>query len=297
VVGGDEVPVDDWLTLASLLGELIVAKARYGDHLTNVRRRESVSIAAEMRWALLPPLTFSSPEVSVSGILQPAYGVAGDAFDYALRSGHAAVAVFDAMGHGLMASRVANLAVGALRAGRRSGLSGAELLLSVDEVVAEQFDGVVFATAQLLDLDLETGVAQVFTAGHPPPIRFAVERTPQVLSVLPGLPLGLGPSTYEPTVVRLEPGDALLMVSDGIYEARSADDEQYGWDRMVAAVQDRVDAGDRSPEVLRRAIRSVQDFEAVRRDDMTMAFVRWRPDVAGLQDPPSAEQLQEAGTN
>jgi phosphoserine phosphatase RsbU/P len=112
--------------------------------------------------------------------------------------------------------------------------------------------------------------------------------------VQPGLPLGLGPSSYEPTIARLEPGDSLLMVSDGIYEARSADGVQYGWDRMVAVVQDRMDAGDRSPEILRRAVRAVKDFEAEPRDDMTMALLRWRPEAAGLPDPPSADQLREA---
>jgi len=201
------------------------------------------------------------------------------------------------MGHGLQASRVANLAVGALRAGRRSGLSGVELLLSVDETLRDAFGGDVFATAQIVDLDVDAGVAHVFTAGHPPPVRLRRQAEPMPISVRPGLPLGFGPGAYEPTVVHLEPGDAILMVSDGIYEARSADDVQYGWDRMVGSVQEGLDVGDRSPELLRRAIRSVIDFQSTPRDDMTMALVRWRPEVAGLPDPPSAEQLHEADTS
>ena len=95
LLGGDEDPIDDWLSVASLLGELVVSKEKYGDLISRVRRRKPVSLAAEMRWSLLPPLTFSSPLVTVSGILQPSYGVAGDAFDYAVRRHH---------GHGRVSS-------------------------------------------------------------------------------------------------------------------------------------------------------------------------------------------------
>jgi serine phosphatase RsbU (regulator of sigma subunit) len=295
VSGGAEVAIADWISLASLLGELIVTKARYGDHLTEVRRAEAATVAAEMRWSLLPPLTFSSSVVGISGILQPSYGVAGDAFDYAVRNGHATVGIFDAMGHELQASRIANLAVGAFRAGRRAKVSGSELLREMDATVTEQFGASLFATAQIIDLDLTSGVLEVHTAGHPPPARFRRGAAPAVIDVRPGLPLGLGPSEYEPTVVQLEPGDALLMLSDGMYEASGADGSRYGWDRLLDATRDRIDAGDNSPEVLRRVVRDVMDFQAgTPRDDMTAVLVRWRPEAVGLPEPPSAERVRDA---
>ena len=295
VEGGEEVSVHDWITLASLLGELIVTKSRYGDHLTNVRRQRSTSIAAEMRWTLLPPLTFSSPLVGISGILEPSYGIAGDAFDYAVREGNATVGVFDAMGHGLQASRLANLAVGAFRAGRRAGLSGQELLGEIDEAMAEQFGGNLFVTGQVVDLDLTSGVAQVYTAGHPPPVVLGEDAPPRAVDVKPGVPLGLGPSRYEVSTAQLEPGEALLLVSDGVYEACAPDGSRYGWDRMVAAVQDRIEARDRNPEILRRVARDVMEFQdGVPRDDMTMVIVRWRPDAIGMVEPPSADRVRYA---
>ena len=67
-----------------------------------------------MRWGLLPPLTFTSPDVTIAGFLQPSQGIAGDAFDYGVTGRIASVAIFDAMGHGLEASRMANVAVGAI---------------------------------------------------------------------------------------------------------------------------------------------------------------------------------------
>jgi len=119
--------------------------------------------------------------------------------------------------------------------------------------------------------------------------------------VSPGLPLGLGPSRYQASEVQLEEGDAILLVSDGVYEARSPDDQQFGWDRMVDVVQERFDAGDRLPEVLRRAVRDVMTFqrrepqdERRRNDDATMVLVRWCPASAGQPAEPRASEQREA---
>jgi serine phosphatase RsbU (regulator of sigma subunit) len=88
------------------------------------------------------------------------------------------------------------------------------------------------------------------------------------------------------------------MVSDGIYEARSPDGAGYGWDRVLAVVQDRIDAGDNSPEVLRRLARDVLDYQdGQARDDTSAVLVRWRPDAIGLPEPPSAAKVREAASS
>ena len=298
LVEGSEVPIDEWLSLASLVGELTVSKSAYGDVITRARRRQPASLAAEMRWALLPPLTFSSPRVGISGILQPSHSVAGDAFDYAVNRSVAHLAILDAMGHGLLAARLANLAVSVLRNARRHGAPDQEALTAADAAIDDQFDGAPFVTAQALTLDLETGTATVRTAGHPPPALLRKGRAPEVIRVEPGLPLGIGPSEYAPVSVELDPGDAILLLSDGVYEARSAEGDSYGWDRILAGVHDRLSAGDRLAEVLRRSIRDVVDFQDDSRpvDDATLILVRWRPDAVGEPDAPQASQTRHAGS-
>ena len=139
-----------WEAVASLVGELIVSKSQYGDHITN-RGGDAIqfSLAAEMRWGLLPPLTFTSPDVTIAGFLQPCDGIAGDAFDYGVSGRIASLAIFDAMGHGIEASRMANVAVGCYRNARRSGADLVAALLSIDDVIASQFGEARFVTAQL----------------------------------------------------------------------------------------------------------------------------------------------------
>jgi hypothetical protein len=297
ILGGEEVPVDDWLAVTSCLGEMIVSKEAYGDKLAITRRRKPVSLAAEMRWSLLPPLTFTSPRVSVTGILQPSYRVAGDAFDYAVASDRAVVGVFDAVGHDLRAARLANLAIGGFRSGRRNGLDAEAILFSIDEVIEDQFPGgATFVTGQILTLDLETGETVIHTAGHPPPVRFRPGGSPQPIEVRPGVPLGLGAEGFPPTTVTLEPGEIVLLLSDGAYEGRSPDGQTLGLDRLLAMVQERIDAEDKPPEVLRRTMREVLLFQGPGevRDDTTLALLRWRPEVVGLPSRPRASELHES---
>ena len=298
VVDDGSVPIDDWLVLTSLLGELIVSKEGYGDVISLTRRKGDVSLAAEMRWSLLPPLTFSSPQLCISGILQPSHVVAGDAFDYSIGPTETIVGIFDAMGHQLPAARLANVAVGGFRHARRHRRRPAEILEGIDEAITDQFPGYEFVTGQLLTLDLESGRARIHTAGHPAPVVLPMEGEPYEVDVEPGRPLGLGPSDYPESVVDLAPGDAILLLSDGVYEARSPDGAFYGRDRVTAMARTLLTAGVRPPEVLRLVIRDVIDFQGDHvRDDATLVIVRWEPSVVGVPAAPDAAHARTVEPN
>ncbi|HEX5524713.1 MAG TPA: hypothetical protein VFX53_14805, partial [Pedococcus sp.] len=70
--------------LAGLVADILVTKGMYTDCFFQARRRQPMSLSAEMQWQLLPPLTMNTPQVAIAGALEPAYDVAGDSFDYAL---------------------------------------------------------------------------------------------------------------------------------------------------------------------------------------------------------------------
>jgi hypothetical protein len=295
VVDDGSVPIDDWLVLTSLLGELVVSKEGYGDVISLTRRRADVSLAAELRWSLLPPLTFSSPQLCISGILQPSHVVAGDAFDYSIGPEETIVGIFDAMGHQLPAARLADLAIGGFRHARRHRSGPAATLEAVDATIMDQFPGCEFVTGQILTLDLESGRCRIHTAGHPAPVVLPMAGDAYEVDVVPGRPLGLGPSDYPESVVDLEPGDAILLLSDGVYEARSPDGTFYGLDRVMALARTLLTAGVRPPEVLRLVIRDVIDFQGDHvRDDATLVIVRWQPSAVGAPAAPDAAHARIA---
>lgn len=278
VVDDGTVSVEAWQDVAGFVGELLVSKQQYGDTVARTQRSRPMSLAAEMRWGLLPPLTFSCDDVAISGIVHPSHGIAGDAFDYAVTGRHARVGVFDAMGHGLEASRMANVAVGAYRNARRHGASMADSLVAMDEVIAAEFGDAKFVTAQVATIDLDDGVAHIANAGHPRPVVLRDGGEPEVVACDARRPTGLGFTPGEEAVVELRPNDALLLYTDGVSEARDGEGHEFGTHRLGQVVTFLREKISRQPEVLRQAVRLVRDHvEGEPRDDATMVLVTYRP--------------------
>lgn len=130
------------------------------------------------------------------------------------------VLIVDAMGHGLEASRMANLAVAAYRHARRRQLDLESTFRAVDAALRSEFGPDRFMTGQLATLDSESGVLRWLNAGHPRPLLLRQARAASELLGPPSLPFGLGDAPLPPTEVSLEPGDRLLFFTDGVVEAR-----------------------------------------------------------------------------
>jgi hypothetical protein len=279
VVDDGSVADRHWEAVASLVGELIVSKSHYGDHVTLRRRGAAFSLAAEMRWGLLPPLTFTSPDVTIAGAVHPSHGIAGDAFDYGVTRRTASLTILDAMGHGLEASRMANVALGCARNARRAGADPVAILVAMDEVIAAEFGDSRFVTAQTASYDMDSGHLVVANAGHPPPLRLRAGHAVETLDCPPARPAGLA-SQPSSTTVHLEPGDGVLFRTDGVVDARSPDGEFFGDDRLAAFVAETTALGAPPSEVLRRCMQAVVEHQQGRStDDATLVLLRRSADA------------------
>jgi serine phosphatase RsbU (regulator of sigma subunit) len=262
---------------ASLVAELAVTRDAYSDVFSRLRRSREMSIAAEIQWELLPPLTFGTERVVISGALEPSYEIGGDTFDYAVNGGVVDLMVLDAVGHGLPAALLATAAIGAYRGGRRQGRSLPETSALMDAVIAQQFPASQFATAVLARLDLDTGRLSWVNAGHPAPLVVRDNALLPAPSCPSSRPLGLqdGPATE--CRMQLQPGDRVLLYTDGIVEARSPQGEFFGEERLADFVIRAEAAGDPPPETLRRLMQSVMAHQAGRlQDDASIVVVEWR---------------------
>ena len=277
--------------LAHLLAELLVSNSAYTDHYEWARRRQAMSLPAEMQHRLLPPLTFGTEKVVISGLLAPAYDVGGDAFDYALNGRIAHVAVFDAVGHGLQASLLANLAVSCYRNTRRAGLDLAAAAASIDEALDAMFGGERFVTALLGQLDVDTGVYRWINAGHPASMLLRDGQVVKELQGQPALPLGIngllgGAEAFPVSSEALQPGDRLLLLTDGVDEARNADGEFFGRQRVAEFAAKEASSGLPTPEAMRRLQQAVLRHQVGRlQDDATMVFVEWLTGVGQQMEP------------
>jgi Stage II sporulation protein E (SpoIIE) len=262
--------------LATLVAELLMSKSQYTDIYFLTRRRQPMSPAAEMQWQLLPPLTFVTPRVVIAGLLEPAYEVAGDAFDYALNGDTAHLAVFDPVGHDLTASVLAAVTVGSYRHSRRAGLGLAGTYAAVDQALAAEFGGERFVTGQLGELDCSSGRLQWVNAGHPLPLLVRRAKVVDTLACHPVPPLGLGLGKPEIATAALEPADRVLFYTDGVTEGRNLAGEPFGEDRLADLLVRETLAGQPAAETMRRLGNAILAHQGTTpRDDATMVFLEW----------------------
>jgi serine phosphatase RsbU (regulator of sigma subunit) len=258
---------------------LLLASAQYTDLPHLLRRRKDMGLGAEMQWSLLPPLSFAAAGVTIAGVLEPAYQVGGDCFDYAFNAGCLEFAVLDMVGHGLTSAVLAALLVGAYRHGRREGDS-LDLLARRIDAAARSFPGpLVFATGILGHLEAATGHLTWLTCGHPLPILVRDGALLDEPWVRPGVPLGLGmlASVVGDLVeTDLQPGDGVLIYTDGVTESRMPDGSLFGEERLRDLLARAHGAGASPQEVVRRLLRTAVEHSASNlRDDATMVYLRW----------------------
>ncbi|MBL7259200.1 PP2C family protein-serine/threonine phosphatase [Paractinoplanes lichenicola] len=271
--------LDQLEVIAALVAELIASRRGYGDAVEHTRRREPMQLAAEIIWNQLPPLTFAVDGTMVTAVLEPCYDVGGDAFDYAANGDVLHVGLFDTVGHGIAASALTTLTLNTYRNARRSGLGLTDTYQSIDKWIRAQYPG-SFVTAILAELDTATGLYRRISAGHPAELLLRDGKPRAGLPTPTALPLGLGNMLARAprvTTEQLTPGDALVLYTDGITEARDRTGALFGLDRLTSFITEQLALGLPSPEVMRRLIHTIVSYEQGElRDDASAAMIRWR---------------------
>ena len=267
---------------AGLVADVLVTKGLYTDRFFQARRRQPMSLTAEMQWSLLPPLSMATPQVAVAGILEPAYNVAGDSFDYALNDDVLHVAIIDAMGHGLEAAIMATVAVAAYRHARRGDVDLPDLYAAMDEAITTQFPDDRFLTAQMVRLDVSSGLMRWVNAGHPHPLLLRDRHVVRTLDSPTTLPVGFGGADPQVSEEALEPGDRVLFFTDGIIEERLPGGKRLGDTGQLIDLLEQVQQGAGSvQDTVRRLSHALKRHRAgVTSDDATLFLLDWRGGTA-----------------
>jgi serine phosphatase RsbU (regulator of sigma subunit) len=207
--------------IASAVGRALRVAERSTDAYATVRRSRPLTVAAELQWALLPGVSFAGPGFAIAAQLEPAYSVAGDAYDWSLTGSTLTLLACDGAGRGVPAALASSIALTALRNARREGLPLADQAALADQALYAQFGGEQFVSTLLMSLDTGSGRLEIIDAGSPQ--LWMMRRGELTEAALEAqLPLGMFEEThYDSQFLMLEPGDRVLVLSDGVLAERA----------------------------------------------------------------------------
>jgi phosphoserine phosphatase RsbU/P len=244
-----------------------------------------LEFATQVQTGFLPHHRPDVPGYQFADYYEPAYRVGGDYYDYvSLPDGRLAIAIADVAGKGIPAALLMARLHGAVRYRLLSTATPAETLKALNAEIVATNTGFRFITMALAVLNPATGVVTLASAGHLPAILRKVTGESHLVGMEDsGMPLGIQHRSNKQgeTVLQLEPGDSLVLYTDGITEAMNPSNDIFGMDqlqKLVAESSPKVD--DLVPEIVTR----VAQFCGTRAqsDDMcVVAFSRVSANLGG----------------
>jgi serine phosphatase RsbU (regulator of sigma subunit) len=203
---------------------------------------------------------------------RPAYSIGGDFYDvFWLDERRLAVFIGDVSGKGVSAALLMARISSDLRIAALAEREPAAALRRVNRTVLERRQHDIFVTGIYLTLDVHTREVVIANAGHVPPyVRRSEIGSLQRLDQASSTPIGaFEEAEYEALSITLQPGDTLILTTDGVLEATSPRGEQFGFQRMEQAMGE---ASSRALEVTTRLLRDVRRHvgDAAPYDDLTL---------------------------
>jgi len=239
------------------------------------RLEQEINIARDIQQGLLPRDFREYPHLAVTGFNLPCLAVGGDYFDvFPLSDGRTAFLIADVSGKGLGAAIVTTMLQGAL-SGMTLGIDPARVFSHINRFLCDHSEVGRYATVFFGILDQE-GHLEFINAGHPSP--FLIRHGAAHEAFTEGsYPVGLVPEAqYTAVCLKLEPGDTLVLFSDGVTEAMDPDEQMFGVTRLKELLTGRLECP--LEQLQKCVLEAVENFArgARQADDLTLLIVRYR---------------------
>jgi len=270
----EKLPVKGQDELAEVSESFNIMAEEIDSYLTEIeklnRQKAEMSVAQKIQLGLLEPPHFENGTVVIDACMLPAKDVGGDLYDYCtLPDGSYCVLIADVSGKGVSAALLMSRAITMLRQFAEEGLSPGEILRKYNNCLAEHNPNVLFITTFVAIIRPQDGTLTYANAGHNPP--YLLSESLIKLDGEFGAAAGIfHDADYPEHTVRLRAGDLLLLYTDGVTEAESADGDFFGEERLEELL--RANRGENSETVLTRVLEEIKLFTngAVQNDDITM---------------------------
>lgn len=259
---------------------------KYIENLTQVtadreRIRTELTLANKIQAAMMPHIFPPFPdrkEVELYGIMDPAKEVGGDFYDFFLiDDDHLGLVIADVSGKGVPGALFMMISKIIIQSCAMLDKSPAEILTKTNEAICSNNQEEMFVTAWVGILELSTGKLIAANGGHEYPVIKYPNGEFEMLKDRHGLVLGaMDGMKYHEYELDMKPGSCLFVYTDGVPEATDANEELFGYKRMLAALNSDLDTEPES--VLKRVRKGVDDFvlDAEQFDDLTMLCVLYK---------------------
>ena len=201
-----------------------------------VALQHELDLASKMQQSILPTRFPEGPGYRVFGHMEPARAVGGDFFDIMrLDNGRIGLAIADVSDKGVPAS-LFMMSTRTLLKGAAVGLADpAEVLREVNDLLNDDNEASMFVTVLYATFDPASGEFTYANGGHNSPLLVRVDGSSELLPLTDGIALGVVPDLrYGQRAITLEPGDTLVLYTDGVTEAMNGAHEEFGVERLRA---------------------------------------------------------------
>lgn len=251
------------------------------------RLAKEIEVASQIQQTLLPRRLPDIPNLEVQSFYRAASIVGGDLYDvFPIGGSRYCLTVADVSGKGVPASLVMSMLRTVIRIHATDARSARELLVRVNDFLTDNIPSGMFITMFLIIYDSSRGTARCVSAGHNPMLLCSARRR-QLERINPqGMPLGVpltGDTVYanelKEVELQLDPGDLMLLYTDGVTEARGRDGGHFGIDRLRVFLEQAAFANERPAldQLSADLISSLDDYTGFARatDDISYLLIRF----------------------
>ena len=222
------------ITIARTLNHLAEWREALSSRDQLVALQNELSIASQLQQSILPAIPPVTDGFEVSANMEPARNVGGDFYDYFKLDNQVGLVVADVSDKGIPASMFMMSSRTALK-GAAIGVREPQMVLNaVNNQLQQDNPTFMFVTLIYALLDSDSGSLTYSIAGHDPPLLVSADGTVSELPPTKGVAVGIAPDVaYTQETVTLNPGDTVVLYTDGVTEAMNADDQQFGLSRLT----------------------------------------------------------------
>ena len=275
------IEMDDLsLTIEKAIAQIDFVHQSQKEHAQLESLKSDLTTARDIQQYILPRVFPPFPEVSdkvdIYATMKAAKDIGGDFYDFfRIDDNRIALVIADVCGKGIPAALFMAVSRTIIRSKGLQGESVSACMTEVNRLLAAYSVGNMFVTVFYAIYDLRTGVVSYCNAGHNPPHLLRSNGTTSELPVSENTIMGVFDTiNYQEETLQLEPGDTLVMFTDGVTEATNAAYEEFGTERLDDIL--RKETGASSQQVVEALKAGIMNFvgDAEQSDDITMLVVK-----------------------